>query len=448
MTINNLPEYTGQLPSRQDSNSFPARGEAALNYMLITFPPAMNTVIGQINSTSAAVTASAAAASISAANAADSAEAASEAMDLAIANASGTVEAGSAKAWASKAEDAEVLAGQYSALHWAAKAAASVAVLPEGTINDAMVAAEKTWSSEKIFSEILVGRKIEIADKAGAYTIVDTDRSKIIRCSGAFTLTLMAAATLGSGWFFFAHNVGSGNITIDPNGSETIDTQPNVIFEPDNFFLIVCDGTNFKCVRLNKPRSHYINSSQSWTCPAGVYEIDVELWGAGASGGKSDAVNYPGSGGGGGAYSRKKIKTTPGTTYSITIGIGGLSQTYAGSTGNNGGSSSFGSEMTCVGGTAGPPGGFQGAFALYAYATSTGGDINIPGGQGQYYSVVPGSPAGNISVGGNSFGGTETFLQRGDYPPIAGKSHGCGGTGSCSTSDSGAGANGLCIIWY
>lgn len=154
MAINNLPEYTGLLPSRQDPNSFPSRGEAALNYMLITFPPAMNAAIGQINATSAAVTASASAASTSEANAAASASAATEARDLAIANASGTVVTGSAKDWASAPEDVEVIPGYKSSMHWALKAAAAVAVLPPGTINDGVVAPDKTWSSQKIMDEV------------------------------------------------------------------------------------------------------------------------------------------------------------------------------------------------------------------------------------------------------------------------------------------------------
>jgi len=54
----------------------------------------------------------------------------------------------------------------------------------------------------------------------------------------------------------------------------------------------------------------------SWTAPAGVTHVLVEMWGGGAGGGSVD-------GGGGGAYSRSMIAVTPGSTYTIIVGAGG-----------------------------------------------------------------------------------------------------------------------------
>ena len=56
----------------------------------------------------------------------------------------------------------------------------------------------------------------------------------------------------------------------------------------------------------------------SWTPPAGVTQVMVEMWGGGGGGG-------PLTGGGGAAYSRSLIAVTPGTTYGISVGGGGLS---------------------------------------------------------------------------------------------------------------------------
>src|ERR1051325_8213635 len=77
------------------------------------------------------------------------------------------------------------------------------------------------------------------------------------------------------------------------------------------------------------------NSSQSWTCPAGVTLVTVECWGGGGGGGD----NGYGPGGGGGAYLKKVNATvTPGNSYTVTVGTAG-----SGSTGNgtNGGDSGF-----------------------------------------------------------------------------------------------------------
>ena len=70
-------------------------------------------------------------------------------------------------------------------------------------------------------------------------------------------------------------------------------------------------------------------SSGLWVCPGGVYSADFLVIGAGGAGGGSSGqliTNYVGAGGGGGGSVKKvSIATTPGTTYTITIGAKGTS---------------------------------------------------------------------------------------------------------------------------
>lgn len=354
------------------------------------------------------------------------------ARDLSIANASGTVAAGSSKDWASKVENSEVISGAYSALHWAAKAAASVAVLPSGTINDGLIAADKTWSSEKLNIDIELSKKITPLNKTANYTIISTNRANSISGTGSITFNIDSAATLGNGWFCYVQNIGGNNIIIEPYNSETIDLQSNVLLEPDNLFLIISDGTNLKCIRLNKSQPHYITASETWICPAGVYEIDVELWAAGGSGSRDTSNAY--SGGNGGAYSRKKIITTPGTSKVITIGTGGASKTTNGD-GVSGGASAFSTDITCGGGV----GGSASLGAVNAISSSSGGDINISGGIGSSDSLS--------SFGGSSFG-TPAAAQYKDSITVRNGNFPGGGSAGTKNMNSGAGANGLCIIWY
>jgi hypothetical protein len=87
------------------------------------------------------------------------------------------------------------------------------------------------------------------------------------------------------------------------------------------------------------------SGSGSWTAPAGVTKVLVELWGAGGGG------NVHG-GGGSGAYIQARVDVTPGTTYNFSMGVGGGGATTA--TANTGITTSitFGSiVLTANGGT-------------------------------------------------------------------------------------------------
>ncbi len=65
-----------------------------------------------------------------------------------------------------------------------------------------------------------------------------------------------------------------------------------------------------------------ITSSQTWTVPAGVTSVKVEVWGGGGGGG--GAYIGAGGGGGGGSYKTATFTVTlPGDNYTITIGAGG-----------------------------------------------------------------------------------------------------------------------------
>jgi hypothetical protein len=88
-------------------------------------------------------------------------------------------------------------------------------------------------------------------------TILGTaDASTLIEATAnSYTQTITAAATLGSGWFCYVSNAGTGFITLDPNASETITVNGNAlstwILWPNEIGLLVCDGSGFfyYCIR-------------------------------------------------------------------------------------------------------------------------------------------------------------------------------------------------------
>ena len=91
---------------------------------------------------------------------------------------------------------------------------------------------------------------ITISAKTSAYTVVAGDLGTIINCtSGTFTVSLTAAATLGSGfncWIWNTSTTAADAITIDPSGAETIDGRATLILRRGEGTQIVCDGTNWQ----------------------------------------------------------------------------------------------------------------------------------------------------------------------------------------------------------
>lgn len=86
--------------------------------------------------------------------------------------------------------------------------------------------------------------------KTSNYTVVTTDRGKTISCTGSFTVSMTAAATLGGSFYCRVVNAGTGLITVDPNGSETItfpgqSAKTAITLVPGEAIDIFCDGANF-----------------------------------------------------------------------------------------------------------------------------------------------------------------------------------------------------------
>lgn len=118
---------------------------------------------------------------------------------------------------------------------------------------------------DQLFTEHNTGRTR--LPKTGAYTVLVTDVWSIIDCtSGTFSLAFTAAASLGDGWMVGVRNSGTGVITIDPNGSETIDGQATIDLGPGQYCEVYSDGSNLKTVgRVNGPGSQYYSQIKSLT---------------------------------------------------------------------------------------------------------------------------------------------------------------------------------------
>ena len=104
------------------------------------------------------------------------------------------------------------------------------------------IVAGGTGSASKNFEDIVV-----FATKSGNYSAVQTDNNAVHRFTATATVSLSPAGSLGSGWHYTVLADG-GSITIDPNGSETINGATTLVVPNGTSATIACDGSNFFAV--------------------------------------------------------------------------------------------------------------------------------------------------------------------------------------------------------
>jgi len=206
-------------------------------------------------------------------------------------------------------------------------------------------------------------------------------------------------------------------------------------------------------------------TNTDWVIPAGVTSITVEAWGGGGGGAGGAEVNKEcGGGGAGSQYAKKTMAVSVGTTYSVTIGIGGTSNgSGAGAAGHD---TIFGSsDVVAKGGAGGqPPTTYTGGVGT---TTAGVGDTIYAGGSGADGTAVTtggggGGGAGTTGAGGNASSttaGTGTSLYGGDGgdgatlnnatgTDASTTNYGGGGGGGCKSGFGGSGRQGYLLITY
>jgi hypothetical protein len=88
-----------------------------------------------------------------------------------------------------------------------------------------------------------------ISTKNANYNIDTAGRMTVyVNTGGAISFTFTSAATLTNGWFCFVRNDGSGTLTLDPSGAETIDGAGTKQLAPGESCVVFSDGTNLRTV--------------------------------------------------------------------------------------------------------------------------------------------------------------------------------------------------------
>lgn len=91
---------------------------------------------------------------------------------------------------------------------------------------------------------------LPVTAKAITYTMLAADKgSEVNFTTAGVTFNLLAAATVGSGGTIAVRNsAATGDVTIDPNGAETLDGLATRLLRPGDWVLLRTDGTNWRTI--------------------------------------------------------------------------------------------------------------------------------------------------------------------------------------------------------
>ena len=89
---------------------------------------------------------------------------------------------------------------------------------------------------------------VTTVEKTSGYTVVEADRYSMIRCTSALTLAFDPASDLGTDWMTIIK--AEAAITLNPDGSETINGNSTESMVAGDSALIFSDGSNLHWVKI------------------------------------------------------------------------------------------------------------------------------------------------------------------------------------------------------
>lgn len=234
----------------------------------------------------------------------------------------------------------------------------------------------------------------------GASTITKDDAGDLVEItSGTFTLAFDPVATLTDKASGLIYNSGSGEVTLDPSGAETIDTLTSFVMYPGELRRWYVNGSGIRTLVLKR---FYMSKTTSgnFVDPPGYTALDLDGVGAsgGAGSGRRGAAATSRSGGAPGGAPARVVRRlygrVPGTVTAYTVGaagVGGAAVTVNSTNGNNGtagGNTTFGSVFTAFGGAGGRGGDAGGGTAISSGSGSVSSGTSTNGG-----AAVGGEPS-------------------------------------------------------
>ena len=289
----------------------------------------------------------------------------------------------------------------------------------------------------------------------GLGTIATQNANSVSITGGSITgITDLAVADGGTG----ASSITSNSVILG-NGSSAL--SGNLVAPGTSGNVLTSNGTTWTSATptlYSGPNAQVFTSSGTFTVPTGVTRVIAYVWGGGGGGGWGDGSGgtYGGNGGFGAAYI---TGLSPGASITVTVGGGGNGATYSGN-GSTGSTSSFGSYLSCTGGSGGitstPVYGsdgsptFSSSTALLKNNNTYHGGGTKGDGVGGGGGMSGGGGGGGLATGGKANGPGSDGSSGGSLTGGAGggSSGGSGGgTFGGSFGGGGGGTGGVIVYW-
>lgn len=371
MSISALPTP----PDRSDPATFSSRADAFLG-ALPTFATEANALATQANSDAAVASAAAIGTLAASGTSTDSLTIGTGSKSITTQTGK-AITAGMSMKWAMQSDAAKYMTGTVTSYD-----AGTGALVMNMTATNGS-GTSSAW--EGVVTAAASGSTITRRAITGTDTVGVSDIAKLIDItSGTFTLAFTACATLGNGAWGYIRNSGTGDVTLDPDGSEQIDGLTSFVMYPGEVRLWQCDGSAIRTIVLTGFRYRF-TATAAINIPPGYTAFGHKIASASGGGGSgprraSGTTSWGGTGGGGGGI---HVGTTTGATaggvLTITVGAKGTGAAAKttddtnGSNGTAGGASSLsggGFNISVAGGAAGQGGTTSGPSGAY------GGGIN------------------------------------------------------------------------
>ncbi len=102
------------------------------------------------------------------------------------------------------------------------------------------------WTVDDVVGQGATGFLSSVVTQTTGLNLTASYKDNLICCTSAVGITLLSAVTAQEGFAFVVKNDSSGDVTVTPDGSETIDGSATKVLSPSESATIVSDGTNWK----------------------------------------------------------------------------------------------------------------------------------------------------------------------------------------------------------